>query len=186
MAPDHAAIATAVDRLPASFTTGLELIAFRALGDREDARDAAQETLARALDAVRQGRVPTGVPLAAFVHGIGRHVITDVLRRRMRERGTAPAAELLAAPDPSPLDRLIDAEERERVHGALRQLSPADRDLLQRCFVHGERVVDIAGRLGEPAERVRKRKSRALERLREILAAIPGRHIPPPEATFPA
>jgi len=175
-----------VDRLPASFTTGLELIAHRALSDREDARDAAQETLSRALDAVRQGRVPAGVPLAAFVHGIARHVIADVLRRRLRERGAASGVELLPAPSPSPLDRIIEVEERDRVRGALRQLPAADRELLERCFIHGDRVVDIAARLGEPAERVRKRKSRALERLREMLSAAVGRHIPPPEATFPA
>jgi DNA-directed RNA polymerase specialized sigma24 family protein len=35
--------------------------------------------------------------------------------------------------------------------------------------VDGERVSAIAARLGEPAERVRKRKSRALERLRQEL-----------------
>jgi RNA polymerase sigma-70 factor (ECF subfamily) len=176
----------AVDRLPDSFTAGLELIALRALSDREDARDAAQETMARALEAVRRGRVPAGIPLAAFVHGIARHVIADVQRRRLRERGVVSAAELAPAPGPTALDRLIDTEERERLRSALRRLPATDRDLLEQCFVHGERVVDIATRLGEPAERVRKRKSRALLRLRQILSAAPGRHIPPPEATFPA
>jgi RNA polymerase sigma-70 factor (ECF subfamily) len=167
---DPATAGPVVDHLPASLAPGLELIARRALSDPDDARDAVQETLARAFAAVRDERVPPDVPLAAFVHGIAKHVIADVLRRRARDGAADPAVERLAAPSPSPLEALIDREERERVRRALGRLPRSDRDLLHRCFVAGERVVDIAARTGEPAERVRKRKSRALERLRDLLA----------------
>ncbi len=151
-----------------SLRDGVELVALRALGDLEEAREAAQETLARAFGAVSAGRVPAGVPLAAFVHGIARHVVADVLRRRVREQGN-PANDPPTTADPSPLERLISTEERERVRGALRRLPRRDRELLRRCFMAGERVADIAAELGEPAERVRKRKWRALEQLRRLL-----------------
>ena len=67
------------------------------------------------------------------------------------------------------LQHLIEGEERERLRAGLSALSPADRGLLRRCFVNGERITHIATELGEPPERIRKRKSRAVARLIEII-----------------
>ncbi len=169
-------------RLPQAIAGGLEIVAVRALGDADEARDAVQETLVRALAAIRNDRVPPGVPLEAFVYGIVRHVIADVHRRRARDGAPPIHPGELHAPDPSPLDALIQREEREMVARALTALPPADRDLLERCFVRGEHVAAIAAQLGEPADRIRKRKSRAIQRLREALRRSRGGHetVPPP------
>ncbi len=148
---------------------GLLIVAVRSLGDMEEARDAVQETLARAVAVIRGDRLPPGVSLEAFVYGIARHVIADVHRRRVRDGAPTIDPSALHTPDPSPLDALVRREEREMVARALVSLPTADRELLEWCFVDGERVSAIAARLGEPAERVRKRKSRALERLRQGL-----------------
>ncbi len=150
---------------PDSFVNALRIIAIRALEDEDDAADAVQETLARAMAAVRKGRISTEDPVTAFVYGIARHVIADVLRRRAREHAS-PELDRVVAPDPSPLELLVRADEVERVRRALRRLSRSDRELLRRCYEVGERTVDIAEELGEPPERLRKRKSRALARLR--------------------
>lgn len=185
MSPDARVATPAVESLPEPIAAALRMIAIRALSDEEDARDAVQETLARALEAVRTGAVPAGVPLSAFIHGIARHVIADTLRRRMRDRGADPEVDRLVAPAPSPLDQLIQREERTRVQRALARLPARDRDLLRRCFVDGQRLVDIATQLGESAESVRKRKSRALEQLRELLrSAPPAGHVSPPDPTL--
>lgn len=168
--------------LPESLAAGLRIIALRALGDEEEAADAVQETLTRALEAVRDRRVPPGVALAAFVHGIARHVIVDQLRRRARQPHTLEA-DCVASPHPTPLESLIRKEEVERVGHALARLPRRDRELLERCYVHGERLVDIARRLGEPVERVRKRKSRALARIRLQLAGPGGRHVSAADTT---
>jgi len=169
-AADAALPDSAIARLPGTLAGGLEIVAVRALGNMDDARDAVQETLARALEALRGNRVPAGVPIEAFVYGIARHVITDLQRRRVRDRGAEEDTGTLPAPGPSALEALVRAEEREIVSRALGTLSDADRQLLEWCYVDGERVSAIAARLGEPAERVRKRKSRALERLRQGLS----------------
>jgi len=156
----------AMTGLSPTIARGLEIVAVRALRDVDEARDAVQEILARALSAIRTERLPPDVPLEAFVYGIARHVIADVYRRRVRDRAPDMDPSALQASDPSPLEALIQREEREMVVCALAALDAADRDLLERCFVKGERVAAIAAQLGEPADRVRKRKSRALERLR--------------------
>ena len=169
--------------LPDSYVRGLRIIAIRALGDEDDAADAVQETLARAVEALREDRVPPDVPLAAFVHGIARHVIADALRRRSRERASSEL-DCLVATDPSPLEQLVRSDEIARVMRALDRLSRGDRDLLRRCFVHGERVADIARALGQPQERLRKRKSRALARLRERLEDAGPGHVSAEETTL--
>lgn len=174
---------SSLDRLPDLLASGLEIIAARALGDGDDARDVVQETLARAIEAVRLGRVPPDAPLEAFVFGIARHVIADVQRRRARDRCAIGDPDGVPTRGPSPLDTLVRDEERALLARALASLSASDRELLERCFVAGETVAAIAADLGQPAARVRKRKSRALERLRAWLLG-PGSHTSPPTPTL--
>ena len=146
---------------------GLQLMALRALGTMLAAEEVAQETLARAVLALQNGHPvdPLGVP--AFVAGIARHVIADTLRasRRVVSLDALGRSEPVAV-QADALDALVSAAERERVRAALRQLSPDDRELLRLCYFDGLTPAELAARLGEPAERIRKRKSRALERLR--------------------
>jgi RNA polymerase sigma-70 factor, ECF subfamily len=167
-----------------TLTRGLTLLALRALGTTDDAEEAVQETLARALEAIRGGRVPPGVPLPAFVYGIARHVLADAGRRRRKER-THFDADLapLAAAQPSPLESLIRQEEQDQVSWALERLPAEDRRLLTRCFLAGESIQAIAQRSGHPPERLRKRKSRALERLRTLLAGRFGHASAPAPTT---
>lgn len=154
----------AFTELQSTIARGLELIAVRTLGDLDEGRDAVQEILARAIATIREGRVPDGVPLGAFVHGIARHVFADVLRRRVRRRDEwSPETTPLPNTSPTALEQIVAGEDRVRVRKALAQLPPEDRAVLIACFVHGERLVAIADRLGQPPERIRKRKSRALE-----------------------
>jgi RNA polymerase sigma factor (sigma-70 family) len=150
----------------ADIGAGLEIIALRRLGDADDARDAVQETLARLLSRVREGRVADRRELELVAYGIVRHVIVDMLRIRGR-RVALDSVELVCPA--TALQGLVSAEERHELRAGLATLAAADRDLLTRCFVEGERIGRIAESLGEPAERVRKRKSRALARLADAI-----------------
>ena len=152
---------------------GLELVALRVLSDRDHARDAVQETLARVLAVVNGKGVPPGYTLETYTFGILKHVLADESRRRKRLVGLPRWLTSWAA---SPLDQLVSRERTERVRAALSRLDREDRELLERFYWAGERVVDIAAVSGEPAERIRKRKSRALARLRALLLG-PG-HVP--------
>ncbi|HEX9562481.1 MAG TPA: sigma-70 family RNA polymerase sigma factor [Gemmatimonadaceae bacterium] len=165
----------------AGLTDGLELIATRRLGCAEDGRDAAQETLVRVLERQRSGWRTTDDEMARVAYGILRHVIADIHRLRARE---VPGIDHLEESSPDPLETLVRDDERRKVHAALCMLSDSERTLLGRCYVKGERIVEIAAALGEPADRIRKRKSRALERLAARLNGLQAsqpRH-PPAEA----
>jgi RNA polymerase sigma-70 factor, ECF subfamily len=150
------------------FRPGLELLALRSLGSADASREAVQETLARAVVALANGQPSDPEKLPAFVAGIARHVIVDMVRaaRRVVPLDTLPTGDHPSGAADA-LSALVSAAERARVRDALTHLSPSDRDLLRLCYFEGLSPGEIAERLGEPADRVRKRKSRALERLRE-------------------
>jgi RNA polymerase sigma-70 factor, ECF subfamily len=158
-----------------SLRPGLQLLAIRALKTSDAADEAVQETLARAVTALSNGQLADPAKLAAFVAGIARHVIADALRARGRviSIDSASAAGHLSS-DPDTLGALVSADERARVRTVLAGLPAADRELLRLCYFEGLTPGEIAGHLGEPAERVRKRKSRALERLRRAFRGEPG------------
>ena len=147
---------------------GLQLMAVRSLGTADAAEEAVQETLARAVTALARDQLADPAKLPAFVAGIARHVIVDMQRARYRSV-SLESLPVAAHPSyhPDALKALVLAEERARVRAALVSLSESDRDLLGLCYVEGLAPTEIAERTGEPAERIRKRKSRAMDRLRE-------------------
>lgn len=140
-------------------------MALHALGDADRARDVAQETMTRVLDALERGRVRDPSKLAAFARGVAHNVIADV--HRVRSREAALGDDLPDSRAAHPLDTIVSHEDNSAIQSALEHLSADDRELLRLVFVDGLTPGEIAERLREPAERVRKRKSRAIERLRE-------------------
>lgn len=152
--------------------SGLCLLARREVGDGDLAEDLAQEALARTLAALAAGRVRDAAHLGAFARGVARNLIAGW--RRQRRRFAGGDFELIAsgvpADVPDVLERLVKGEDRCRLRAALEELSPRDRELLALLYVDGLKPEAIAKRLQEPPERVRKRKQRALERLRAAFA----------------
>lgn len=161
------------DEALAGLAEGLRITALRILGDADDAADAAQEAIIRLIAALETSGIPAGYTLEAYAYGTLKHVTSDVQRRKRRFR-LLPS--WLGSTDPSPLDTLGRREEIAAVERSLQHLDPSDRKLLECCYVDGDKVADIARRTGEPPERIRKRKSRALARLRSLLRA--QGHIP--------
>jgi RNA polymerase sigma-70 factor (ECF subfamily) len=154
------------------FRDGIRLLALRSLGDPELAEEVAQETLARALVALRDGR-RCGPPrsLQAYVRGIAHNVIAATIRDRSHTRRFLESYGPTQARPPGALEVLVAAERAERVRSALRQLSGADRQILRLCYYEDLPSREVARRLGQPGPRVRKRKSRAVARLRRVYCA---------------
>lgn len=152
---------------------GVRIMALRALGDADLADEVGQETVARVLAAVQDARVNSPHNLGAFALGVARHVIADVIRERKRRtdlEAVADADRVPAIANGDPLDTLVRSEAEERVREALSKLSAADQALLRMSYFEGLRPAQIAERMGEPATRVRMRKSRALDRLRRAFS----------------
>lgn len=171
------------ERDVALLANGVRIIALRSLGDADAAGEVAQETVTRALRAISEGRLRDPRAIGGFVRGIARHVIADELRLRNR---TVPLEPELTDPsgDSDPLEALVRAEQVAAVRRAMQQLSAADRRIIHLSFMDGLTPAAVAERLHEPAVRVRKRKSRALERLRAALLTAGPRHEEPASPTL--
>lgn len=152
-----------IDRL----RNGLRFIALRSLSDPDAAEEVVQETLARGLEGLRNGRPSDPAKIGAYLRGICRHVIVDTIRSRQRTAGLDSLQyRTNEYPHADALHVLISEEEKERVASALAQLPVASRECLRLSFYEGLKPAEIAERLGEPGPRIRKRLSRALEKLR--------------------
>ena len=78
----------------------------------------------------------------------------------------SPALPLTLTLTSDPLSLIISKQQREQLRVALADLSATDQEILHLSFFEGLSPAEIADHLNEPAERIRKRKSRALLRLR--------------------
>lgn len=154
--------------------SGIRLMALRALGDADLADEVAQETLSRAVAVINAPHLTAN--LGAYVAGIARHVIADHYRARERVATMTEAAfEAVRDGAADPLTLLCSDDEAARVRDALDELAPADREVITLCYYDNLTPTEIAERLGVPAERIRQRKLRALQRLR---TAFDGRIVP--------
>ena len=160
------------------YADGVRLIALRALGDTSLADDIAQEAITRAIASLAADRGKPIADLGGFVYGIARHLITDVHRARGRTVSVDSVPEP-TAPLPGALDLAIEEEDRHRLRSALSELDATDRNLLRLFFVDGLGAEEIGRQLNEPPVNIRKRKSRALARLRRVFE----RHETHPEPT---
>jgi RNA polymerase sigma-70 factor (ECF subfamily) len=142
------------------------------LADPEAARDAVAEVFLRA----RRGwdGYDPDRSFRSWLFAIASHYCIDLLRRRHREQrlfepGTGEA-EAAAAPGPSPLRRLLEAEQRRALEAAIAALPPRYRAPLVLRF-HAELSYDeIAVRLGLNRAQVGTLLLRGRRKLRDALA----------------
>jgi RNA polymerase sigma factor (sigma-70 family) len=112
--------------------------------------------------------LPRQVVLAGWLHRDTRYTALDLLRKERRRQ--AREQEALAMDTLSP-DTAPDWERlRPLLDAALDQLAPADRDALLLRFFEQRSLKEIGAALGSGEEAARKRVTRALDKLRSLLA----------------
>lgn len=141
-------------------------VARRVTANEDLARDVAQNVFMRL--AQRAALIPGNVPLSAWLHRVAQHLAIDLVRsearRKKRELATSHPAAMNPSPSPdwSALAPLVDS----LVNG----LPAVDREVLLLRYYRDEPHAAVARQLGVSEAVVRKRASRALERLRALLA----------------
>jgi RNA polymerase sigma factor (sigma-70 family) len=88
--------------------------------------------------------------------------------RKRRRDGGVPTSDPPAA-QPSPLVRLADSEEAQRVLDALAELPEAARTLLVMRYIEDQPYERIAAHLGRSVHQARARCQKALRRLRRAM-----------------
>lgn len=148
------------------------LIAFasRRIGS-EDARDAVNETVAKAIAKIERFEWRGG-GFDAWIFAILRNCIADIQRRSTRFSGSEP--EDVPDLDRGPAEYILDSEEADAVRMAFMRLPDADRELLELRVVGGLDSYQVAEVLGKKPGAIRTAQSRALIRLRTILDEVLG------------
>jgi RNA polymerase sigma-70 factor (ECF subfamily) len=138
------------------------------LHDSERARDLTQDVLLAILSALRAGRLREEEALHGFVLATARNHVFTHFRERSREPRMEEVSPELTAPRIE--DRLEAKERMEILRKALRRLSADEREILRLTTIDRLAPDQIAARLNLAPEAVRKRKSRALKKLADVIA----------------
>ena len=133
-------------------------VAFRILGDRQEAQDVSQEALARAY--ARWGRV------AAFDEAWVTRVVTNLALGEVRRRGRTDRHRGVA-PDAPPLDAVV--VQRAELVAVLRRLSRRQREVVAMRYLADLPEAQVAAALGCSAGTVKQHASRGLAALRAAL-----------------
>lgn len=150
-------------------------VAYVIAGSAQEAEDAAQEGFLRAFRALSQLRADA--PLRPWLLTI----VANAARTRRANAARHPTLALSAAadraanePDSSPELAAMIAEQRRELLAAIQALRPDDREVIACRYLLDLSEAETAGVLGCPRGTVKSRLSRALQRLRQQLAAAAG------------
>lgn len=133
----------------------------------EDAADATQQVFLQALDALPAYR-PRGVPFAAWLFRIARHVAIDAHRRRRDTVDLDAVPEALqpvGQPDPETL--MLRQEALTQLSTLLAQLDLPKRELLALRFAAGLSAPEIAAVVGKSPAAIKKQLTRIIQSLKE-------------------
>ena len=141
-------------------------LALRRLGDRGHAEDAVQEAFTaiwRSASTYRPERGAAG----GWLYTVARNAIVD----RLRRNGPSVDSELpeLASPEPGPAQRAEDSDVAWRVHRALEELQPREREVIELAYWSGMSQSEVAEYLHLPLGTVKTRTRSGLARLATVL-----------------
>jgi RNA polymerase sigma-70 factor, ECF subfamily len=141
-------------------------LALRRLGDRGHAEDAVQEAFAaiwRSASTYRPERGAAG----GWLYTVARNAIVD----RLRRNGPAYDSELpeLASSEAGPAEQAEDSYVSWRVHRALEELPPREREVIELAYWSGMSQSEVADYLDLPLGTVKTRTRSGLARLADEL-----------------
>lgn len=154
------------------FAPRLKMFFLRRSRDNGSAEDLTQETMLRIWHHAAQFDPSRATP-AAWVFGIARNLRTDTLRREARR--SSPELDLPepSAPDGTPEDAAIHAQQEARLRQALGQLPAAQRDAVLTAYLCSLSHQESNRTLGIPLGTLKSRLRLALGRLRAALDELP-------------
>jgi RNA polymerase sigma-70 factor (ECF subfamily) len=141
-------------------------LALRRLGDRGHAEDAVQEAFTAVWRSASTYRPERGAA-GGWIYTVARNAIVD----RLRRNGLALDAELpeLASPERGPAQQAEDSDVAWRVHRALEDLQPREREVIELAYWSGMSQSEVAEYLHLPLGTVKTRTRSALARLASVL-----------------
>jgi RNA polymerase sigma-70 factor (ECF subfamily) len=165
----------AFEELVRATTADTYTLAYRLVGNEEDARDVVQETYLRAYKGI--GKFRGDAQLSTWLYRITANCAANQLGRRRRHRheellDDTPVPD--RSPERDPVARAEAASLRERLTEALEDLPPRLRAVIVLRDVYDLPHEAIAEELGISTSAAKVRLHRARRKLREQLFPLPG------------
>ena len=166
-AGDQATSADAFSRLVEAYQTPVYNLAYRMLGNRTEAEDAAQETFIRAY--TRLDTYDPGRKFSSWLLSIASHYCVDVLRRRRITYQSLddlpPMIELAMPPATQPEQVMVSKQAASAVQKLLDVLSPDYRTPVILRYWYGMSYREIAETMGVSVGTIKTRLHRARAKL---------------------
>jgi RNA polymerase sigma-70 factor (ECF subfamily) len=143
-------------------------LAWRLLGNADDAADAAQEVflkLYRGIDSIDEAR-----ELGPWLYRVTVNAATDLHRRRRPGRPLDDV--VIATPGPTPEQALLEGQRHELARRALDLLPPKERAAIVLRDIEGLTTSEVAETLGSSETTVRSQISSARVKLKRILDGL--------------
>jgi RNA polymerase sigma-70 factor (ECF subfamily) len=147
----------------------LERLCLSILGDEQEAQDAVQETLLRAL--LHQVKFQPGTSLKSWLTTIAVNLSRDMLRRRSARQRLQGVLHLVRLAPTSPEEAVIGSERDRALWQLVRGLGEKHRLPLVLRYVHGLPVSEIAQILGLSEGTVHSRLHYATRKLQQRMDA---------------
>jgi RNA polymerase sigma-70 factor (ECF subfamily) len=153
-------------------------LAYRMTGNQQDAEDVVQDSFLRAYKQL--ARFDERASFGTWLYRIASNCSLDLMRSRKRRNELAGAADseapdaMLALPshDPAPDRMAMSGEVRERVAGALTELSAAERTAFVLRHFEGMCIEDVGRVLGCQPGAAKHSVFRAVQKLRRALEPL--------------
>jgi RNA polymerase sigma-70 factor (ECF subfamily) len=171
------------------YMRAVHAIAYRLLGDHDDADDVAQETFVRVHRSLE--RYDDNYSFYTWVRTIATRVALNELQKRKRRRTSGgeafeTAAEVVASPAPDAAEQLAGRELGQALAAALATLPEEYRAVLALRTYEQMSYDEIATTLGIPIGTVMSRLNRARTQLRAAWHGRQGGAVAPREGEKPA
>ncbi len=136
----------------------------RLLGNRDEAEELVQDVFIHAFARLDQLRV------AEAFGGWLRQIVRRMSYNRSTRRVSTHAAEnelleLIRKTEVTPLDEVIDHEQREQVQAGLKKLGRLDRETLEAFYISGQSLIEMSEGFSAPVGTIKRRLHVARKRL---------------------
>jgi RNA polymerase sigma-70 factor, ECF subfamily len=142
-------------------------LAYRILGDREDAEDVAQDTFVTAYRSIATFRGDG--PIGAWLRTIATRLAIRRAADRSAETRLSPQLDDSDRTEPGPLAAVLSAERGAAVRRAINALSEAQREVVALRLFGELSLQEIADATGQPLSTCKSHLRRGLQRLRVAL-----------------
>ncbi len=153
------------------FQGSVQAIAFRRIGDWEEARELTQDVFIQAFRRLGQLEVP-----AAFAGWLRRIAHRMAINRAMRSRfPSLVEAETLdrqSEEDESPLESLLREEQKAQVREGMSRLRRLDRETLEAFYWRGQSLNEMSDTFRAPVGTIKRRLHVARRRLAEEVELV--------------